>query len=310
MLFLTVLLCVLCSVIKTHAYSVSWYDSYKSLFNKTYSVDFEPVAYKTLLTKLQYIQDNQLLNKGLTLRLQDMSDVRNSSFIKSNKLLVGRRLGRKSHSNKDSLDYRKMGYVTTPMVQGTCGGCFAIAAVGNLEYWYKKKSGTLMKLSVQEAMDCTRPMTDGCDGGAMEFVFKKAMSNPIGPESFDRFKYHNGRCFRRLFRPYVRVKHYKTINYGVERHLTRYLHNYGPIPVGVDSQSMQFELYHNGIIREQHCGKDIDHAVLVVGYTSEYWIVKNSWGTSWGDKGYFYLERGTNACGIDTYSSFATEVSI
>lgn len=298
---------VLFFVLRTVAAGSFNFESYKAKFNKSYTADFEPIAYRTLLTKVQYMADNQLLNKGLTLRLQEMSDVRNSSFIKSNKLLVGRRLGRRSPG---ALDYRKLGYVTTPMVQGTCGGCFAIAAVGNLEYWYKKHSGTLMKLSVQEALDCTRPMTDGCDGGAMEFVFKKAMSNPIGPESFDPFKYRNGRCFRRLFRPYVRVKRYKTINYGVERHLARYLNQYGPIPVGVDSQSMQFELYHNGIIKEQHCGKDIDHAVLVVGYTPEYWIVKNSWGTSWGDKGYFYLERGSNACGIDTYSSFATEVSI
>lgn len=305
MLFLTVVFFILFPT----TLSINWFERYKIEFNKTYTKQFESIAFKTLLTKLHYIEDNSILNKELTLRLQDISDVRNSSFVKSNKLLVRRQL-RQDVPNTKTLDYRHLGYVTTPMVQGTCGGCFAIAAVGNLEYWYKKKSGNLLTLSVQEALDCTRPMTDGCEGGAMEWVFKKAMSNPIGPASFDTFKYHNGRCKRRLFRPYVRVKQFKTINYGVERHLQKYIDHYGPIPVGIDSQSMQFELYHNGILREHHCGKDIDHAVLVVGYTPDYWIIKNSWGTTWGDKGYFYLERGTNACGIDTYSSFATDVSI
>ena len=304
MLFVTVIFLVLCNL--TH--SISWFEKYKDEFSKSYTKEFERIAYKTLLTKMEYIQENSTLNSGLTLRLQNMSDVRNSSFIKSNKLFVRRRL--KTDRTQKSLDYRKQGYVTTPMVQGSCGGCFAIAAVGNLEYWYKKKSGNLLNLSVQEALDCTRPMTDGCNGGAMEFVFKKAMTNPIGPASFDPYKFHNSRCQRRFFRPYVRVKHYKSVNYGVERHLEKYINNYGPIPVGVDSQSMQFELYKNGIIREHHCGKDIDHAVLVVGYTPDYWIIKNSWGTSWGEGGFFYLERGTNACGIDTYSSFATDVTI
>ena len=77
---------------------------------------------------------------------------------------------------------------------------------------------------------------------------------------------------------------------------------------------MNFELYHKGILKARHCGKEIDHAVTVVGYGIEhdtrYWIIKNSWGKKWGENGYFRLERDTNACGINSYSSFATDVEV
>ena len=82
------------------------------------------------------------------------------------------------------------------------------------------------------------------------------------------------------------------------------------LPVAVDSTSNTFELYHDGIIRKDQCGNNVDHAVLVVGYTPTYWIVKNSWGPLWGQSGYIYIERGKNTCGINSYASFATSVSI
>ena len=63
--------------------------------------------------------------------------------------------------------------------------------------------------------------------------------------------------------------------------------------------------------RAKDCGKEARHAVLVVGFTPSYWIIKNSLGLQWGDSGFALLERGTNACGIDnTYASVATKVSL
>ena len=140
------------------------------------------------------------------------------------------------------------------------------------------------------------------------------MQNPIGTELFDKYKNRNSICMHRFFRPYVKVKSFKTesIEWGdhPEQNLAYNVATYGPIPVGINSDSYQFELYRNGILKPTDCGKNIDHAVLVVGYTPTYWIVKNSYGQYWGDNGYFYLQRGTNTCGIDSYSSFVTDVSI
>ena len=73
-------------------------------------------------------------------------------------------------------------------------------------------------------------------------------------------------------------------------------------------------MYRHGIIKASHCGKEIDHAVTVTWFgiegTTRYWVIKNSWGKSWGESGYFRLERGKNACGINSYSSFATSVEV
>ena len=299
-----------------------WFESYKQQFNKNYGLHVEHKRFLMLEQKINYINENSTLNHGLSLALQNFSDVRNSNLIKSNKILTNyRRLASKSYHKKrhrlgipSSFDWRSKGFVNDPIAQGPCGGCFAIAAITNLEFWHKKMGGKLLNLSVQEAIDCTRPTTDGCDGGLMEDVYNLAKKNPIGPATFDPFVYHNSRCKRRVFRPYVRVKNFKVMtqewNSHIEKNLPMNLLKYGPIPIGVDSTSLQFELYQNGILRKQHCGNEIDHAVVVVGYTPSYWIIKNSWGKSWGQNGYFYLERHTGACGINSYSSFATEVEI
>ena len=144
--------------------------------------------------------------------------------------------------------------------------------------------------------------------------FLPSFWNPIGPERFDRWKGHDSVCKHRRWHPYVEVDTYVSMSEEfddpVEDHLAKNIHSYGPIPVAVDSGSTQFELYHDGILRHNHCGKNVDHAVLVVGYTRDYWILKNSWGSSWGQGRYMLLERGTNACGINSYAAFATSVSI
>ena len=213
-----------------------------------------------------------------------------------------------------SMDWRTHGAVTSVKRQGACGGCFAFAAAGQFEYWYWKKKRKLIDFSIQQWIDCSKPENFGCDGGLMHYVFHKAMRSPAGPETFDKYKYKDGVCLRRNRRPWVKVKSYVVQSdeqhIDVERHLAHNIVQYGPIPVGIDSSNYHFELYKGGILKESRCGKDIDHAVLVVGFTPKYWIVKNSWGSHWGHGGYIYLERWKNTCGINSYASFITDASI
>ena len=140
------------------------------------------------------------------------------------------------------------------------------------------------------------PESEGCEGGLMEDVYYHSWWNPIGPAYFDKWSGHDNQCKTRRRHPYVKVNSYVSMSDEfddpIESHLAKNIHSYGPIPVAVDSTSSAFELYHRGIVRKEHCGSDVDHAVLVVGYTPEYWIVKNSWGPSWGQGGYIHIERG------------------
>jgi C1A family cysteine protease len=303
-------------VSQTMAYP-SWFHLYKSKHNKIYKDDDRHFE----ILQRRYTDIETHSTDSLVLRLNENSD-RNVST--GNRHLKKRRQRWSEWANGYSVahklntpayfDWRDHNYVTSPKRQGSCGGCFAFAAIGHLEFWYKKMSGKLKELSVQQALDCSGPESDGCDGGLMEDVYYHSYWNPIGPKQFDKWKGHDTICKHRKWHPYVEVDTYVSMsdefNDPVEDHLAKNIHTYGPIPVAIDSTGSHFELYHSGILRSAHCGKNVDHAVLVVGYTPEYWIIKNSWGTSWGQGGYLYLERGRNACGINTYASFATSVSI
>ena len=201
-------------------------------------------------------------------------------------------------------------YVTSVKDQGECGGCFAFASSTVLEYW-SRKAGYPKSLSPQALLDCTsgkhRP-DDYCDGGLMEYVFEYAKKHPVPLEQDVPYLEMASKCPSRLWSN-VRVKDYKVLmiseNPKAESEIEWLLHAYGPISVGVDSTMMDH--YHKGIFTADMCSTDIDHAVTIVGYTKEAWIIKNSWGPDWGDKGYLYLERGKNACGVAEYIVYITD---
>lgn len=281
----------------------TWFHEYMKEHDKQYT-DLD-----TMFRHLKPKMDSIINTKDLNMKLHAFSDKTYKKNIHINKKKSFTQSHTKHHLGLPlEFDWRTKGYVGPVMRQGDCGGCFSIAAIGNLEYWYKKKTGKFLELSAQQAMDCTQ----GCDGGLMEDVYQYAQKHPIGPASWDPYKKHDARCKKRYVNPFVKVKNYMVIsdeyNMHVENKLAHNILSYGPIPIGIDSSSHQFELYSSGIIKEHHCGKDIDHAVLVVGFTRDYWIVKNSWGPSWGENGYFRIERFKNACGIDSYASFVTEI--
>lgn len=82
--------------------------------------------------------------------------------------------------------------------------------------------------------------------------------------------------------------------------------NVGPIAVSINASPTSFQLYSEGVYNDLECKSNIvNHAMLAVGYTPEYWILKNWWGTKWGEKGYMRIKRGSNLCGITNYAAYA-----
>ena len=289
-----------------------WFYEYNTHHRKLYSIEEEARAFNVLEPKYHFAQKHGY-------DLYHHSDVNRSALhnpFKDFKCNNCHKTPKGKHrlGLPLSMDWRTHGAVTSVKRQGACGGCFAFATAGQFEYWYWKKKRKLIDFSIQQWIDCSKPENFGCDGGLMHYVFHKAMRSPAGPETFDKYKYIDGVCLRRNRRPWVKGKSYVVQSdeqhIDVERHLAHNIVQYGPIPVGIDSSNYHFELYKGGILKESRCGKDIDHAVLVVGFTPKYWIVKNSWGSHWGHGGYIYLERWKNTCGINSYASFITDASI
>lgn len=211
------------------------------------------------------------------------------------------------------IDWRNVNgrnYVTSVKDQGDCGCCFAFASATVLEYW-SKRGGFPKSLSEQSLMDCTSrngDENDGCEGGLMEYVFEYAKRHPVPLEVESPYKEAAKQCPRNSW-SHVKVNNYKVLTRdehpGAESELEWLLHAYGPISVGVDSTNL--DDYYGGVFKAHMCTTEIDHAVTIVGYTKDYWIIKNSWGPYWGDNGYFYLEKGKNACGVAEYIVYITD---
>lgn len=239
------------------------------------------------------------------------------------------KLGRNKHglnsppklhaSVPNEYDLRKIHRVAEPLNQGSCGNCFAYSAAAAIEYWYahlRQFKRAPPKFSEREFTDCTSvndtPNT-GCGGGLMEYIFEYGQNHAV---SF-RMEYadmYEATCSGNLAPSHLAVETYDVqgldTNQYIEETIPALLFKYGTITVGIDTKNDYIDNYVDGIFDESLCGTDIDHAVAIVGYTKDAWIVKNSWGTDWGDKGYFKLRRGKNACGIAEYVSYITSARV
>ncbi|KAI1902308.1 hypothetical protein AGOR_G00043430 [Albula goreensis] len=210
-----------------------------------------------------------------------------------------------------AIDYRKLGYVTPVRNQGSCGSCWAFSSVGALEGQLMKTQGKLLSLSPQNLVDCVKE-NDGCGGGYMINAFKYVKKNG-GIDSEEAYPYvgEDQSCAYNKTGKAAEIRGFKEVPEGSEKALQAAVAKFGPISVGIDASLGTFFQYRRGVYYDRDCDKDnINHAVLVVGYGAtpkgkKYWIVKNSWGEDWGDKGYILMARNrNNACGIANLASF------
>lgn len=207
--------------------------------------------------------------------------------------------------SREVYDVRQHGFVSPVKDQGDCGSCFAFSAAGVLEYHAGRA------LSVQHLMECPR-RCDGCDGGLMQHVFDYARDHSVVIASDEPYVGYDTACRRHRARSWVDVKQFEVMSIDndpyLELRMATLIKRYGPLAVGIDSSSHWMASYTSGVYPASKCSTDIDHAVMIVGFTPTAWIIKNSWGTDWGVNGYLYLERGKNACGVAEYVSFVTKV--
>jgi C1A family cysteine protease len=213
----------------------------------------------------------------------------------------------------DSIDWRSKGAVTPVKDQGQCGSCWAFSTTGSMEGAHFVASGNLLSLSESNLVDCSW-LNHGCNGGLMNLAFMYAESHPLESEADYPYTPSTGvlACKYNKSKGQVQVKTYKDVTRSSASQLKAAL-NVAPVSVGIQADQPVFHHYTGGIITSSSCGTSIDHGVLAVGYGTdqsgqEYYIVKNSWGSDWGEQGFVRIgvEEGSGICGIQLQASQPT----
>lgn len=216
----------------------------------------------------------------------------------------------------DTVDWRTKGYVTGVKDQKQCGSCWAFSATGALEGQMFNKTGNLVSLSEQNFVDCsTKEGNHGCQGGLMDQAFQYVIDNSgLDTEQCYPYKAIESTCIYKTSCNDADVIKYNDIPSGDEMALQQAVATVGPVSVAIDAALESFHLYKDGIYNDPMCRNDrmhLDHGVLAVGYGTQdgkdYWLVKNSWGMTWGMQGYIMMSRNMdNQCGIATAASYPT----
>jgi len=193
------------------------------------------------------------------------------------------------------------GAVTPIYNQLQCGSCWAFSTTENIESMNFIAGKTLTSLSMQQIVDCDTN-GDGCNGGDPTTAYQYVISAG-GLETYASYPYtgQQGNCqFQSsLISQSISSWQYVTQSQD-ESQMQEFTYSKGPPSVLVDAST--WDSYQGGVYTSQDCGTQLDHAVQIVGWDvvqgQNAWIVRNSWGTSWGNAGYLYVAMGENACGI------------
>jgi cathepsin H len=223
----------------------------------------------------------------------------------------------------DEVDWRKrpmphnVPVVTEVKDQGHCGSCWTFSTTGAMESHYALMTGKYALLSEQQLVDCAQDFDNhGCSGGLPSHAFEYIRYNGIAFES--RYPYHakDEEChYEEQYNKFATVKESFNLTKGDEQQLTETIANNGPVSVAFQVVN-GFKDYESGVYTSDVCKNgetDVNHAVLAVGYGTEdgldHYIIKNSWSASWGDEGFFKIQRGVNMCGIAVCNSYPVGVS-
>lgn len=193
--------------------------------------------------------------------------------------------------------------------QGRCGSCWAFAATASVEYRYKKFYNKFYSLSEQELVDC-ETTSYGCIGGFSDFALRYIRDKGVSLAQKYPYIVRDGICNANAWnKSPVKIKNVYDI-YFSESQYKDYFFQEGPLIIYyyVDNT---FYRYKSGIYRSSTCNPNkwrINHAVLLIGYGTEnnvkYWLMRNSWGSRFGESGYFRIERDVNMCNLGYFAYY------
>nr|BAN41058.1 cysteine proteinase ACP1 precursor, putative [Entamoeba invadens] len=266
-----------------------------------------------------YLDNKRFVENTANTELNVFADQTHEEFIKTHlgmsyKVPEGVTEKRSVKSAPESVDWRSI--MNPAKDQAQCGSCWTFCTTAVMEGRVNKDLGKLYSYSEQQLIDCDTT-DNGCSGGHPDNSFTFIKNNKgITLETSYPYKAADGTCYTAV-KNVATVAGHKRVTDGSETGLQEITATYGPVAVGMDASRASFQLYKKGTIyNDANCKRIVmDHCVTLVGYgkntDGEYWIIRNSWGTSWGDEGYFLLARNqNNRCGIGRDSTYPTSVTL
>lgn len=209
----------------------------------------------------------------------------------------------------NNIDWRSSGVVNSVKDQGQCGSCWAFSTTASTESAWAISGRGLISLSEQQLVSCSSAQgNQGCSGGWYFWAWDYMRTNAVETEA--NYPYTSGAgatgaCKVNSSLGVVKVSSYTQV--AASSTAIKSAINLKPVSVAIEADTYAFQTYSTGILTTG-CGTNIDHAVVAVGYGSNYYIVRNSWGGSWGESGYvrIAMTEGLGTCGINQYVFYPT----
>jgi len=318
----------------------SEWENFKLTFGRNYASQAEHDQRQAIFVeKLKYINQHNAEHKlglhSFTLRVNKFADLTHEEYARKlnnfKQSSAQQNVFNEAVEDVDvsalpkEVDWRKKGYVTPVKDQNPCGTCWAFSAVATMESAHFKKTGNLVSLSEQNLVQCSDPVDSkghhykhNCyDGGDQADGINYGIK--YGVDTEESYPYNaallnstDAKCLFKKSDVGATFSDIKFVPPKSEAALQKAVADVGTIAVAIDASQESFEFYFDGVYKDVKCSSEnLDHAVAVVGYGTtedgeDYWLVKNSWGTWWGDEGYVKIARNKgNMCGIATYGLYA-----